>query len=186
MPRPPKGDPRRPLHLAIRSTRVLGALFVLLGLAVLAVPALYALRGGGSAGGGVILMGVASLLYLVPGVLYVLCAIYLRRRQLWAVIVALVLASVQLLFLAIGLLGVVIGIANSRGAATSFALVYLGLIGLVAAALAQLIYHLARSFEAIKHPPFGAEVRGFEPLPVAPLPLPPGAGGGTDAAPPGW
>ena len=38
---------------------------------------------------------------------------------------------------------------------------------LILLALGQLVYHLARSFEGIKHPPYGQEFRGFEPLPVA-------------------
>ena len=32
---PPKGDPRRPLHLAVRSTRLLGVASVLCGLVVI-------------------------------------------------------------------------------------------------------------------------------------------------------
>ena len=185
MPLPPRGDPRRPLHLAIRSTRLLGGLFVVIGLLALGLPMLYMFRGGG-AGPMAITLAVGAMAYLVPGIAYILCAIYLRRRQLWAVIVGIVLASIQLLLVLFGLVGIAVGLANAGSVVPVFLFVYLGLIVLVGVALAQLIYHLARSFEAIKHPPFGEEIRGFEPLPVAPLPMPPpAAGGGPDAAPPG-
>jgi hypothetical protein len=172
MPLPPKGDPRRPLHLAIRSTRLLGGLFVVLGLFSL-VPMLISFRGGFMRGMAVYFV-VGGMMYFVPGMLYVLCSVDLRRRQVWAVIVGIVLASIQLLFVLFGLLGVTVGLANC-------------LIPLIGVALAQLIYHLSRSFEAIKHPPFGQEAaRGFEPLPVAQTIPPPTAAGGGDpnAAPP--
>jgi hypothetical protein len=61
-----------------------------------------------------------------------------------------------------------------------------GLVALIGLALVQLVYHLVRSFEAIKHPPFGQEYRGFEPIPLAQAVAPPAAAGGPDAAPPAW
>ena len=89
---PPKGDPRRPMHLAIRSCQGLGALFIILsGL----FGAACFLGGRGPATRVILVM---FLLVGVPGVLYVLTAVFMKRRQLWAVILGLVVSSVNALF----------------------------------------------------------------------------------------
>ena len=63
--------------------------------------------------------------------------------------------------------------------------VTVAVLALLVAALAQLIFHLAKSFEAIRHPPYGREVRGFEPLPVMPAqPIVIGPGPSFGPAPP--
>jgi uncharacterized membrane protein YqjE len=182
---PPKGDPRRPLHLAIRSTRLLGGLFVLFGICGMA-PALYIMRGGPGPAAG-LLLASGTLMYLVPGLLHIVFSIYLGHRKFWAVVGALVLASIQLLFVVFGAIGVVAMTISAAGPGQPFTTIMLLLIVFVAAALAQLIYHLSKSFESIKYPPYGIEVRGFEAIPMAHaagMPPPAAPAGESDAAPP--
>ncbi len=99
-PPPPdaKVDPARPLHLAVRSTRLLGIVSALLGLIVIVAFGyrnrfpqfrLYFIGGG-------------LLIWFVPGVLYLTCSVFLARRSRAAALVALATAALQALF-AIGL-----------------------------------------------------------------------------------
>jgi hypothetical protein len=114
---------------------------------------------------------VGAMVYLVPGTLYILCSIYLGRRQFWAVVGGLVLAAIQLLFVVIALGGFLFALSFTEDGRSIpvFIYVYLALLAFVALALVQLIYHLIQSFEAIKHPPPGEETRGFEPIAVRPI-----------------
>jgi hypothetical protein len=110
---------------------------------------------------GIILTAGLFFLYIGPGVIYLVTAIYLKRRRFWAVIVGLVLASVHLLFVLIVIAGLLI--TMSRHPAASVALIPMILMIFVGLALAQLIYHLSLSFEAIKYAPV-EDQHGFEPL----------------------
>jgi hypothetical protein len=175
MPLPPKGDPQRPLRLAVRSTRILGILFVAIGL--LGMLPIFFLRGGRGAGAGgglsLALMSVVAmttiLIYVAPGALYLVCAVFIGRRRTWAVITAMVLAGIQLAFLMLGLVSLlVMFLSAAPGARSMTALIPLGIGALVLVALAQLEYHLSKCFEAIRHAPVD-EQRGFEPLPAAPV-----------------
>jgi hypothetical protein len=161
---PARGDPRRPLYLAVRSTRVLGILFLLIGTFV---SLLLSVRGGMPRRGGIFLTGGLLLFYVGPGVVYLITAIYLKRRQFWAVVVGLVLASIQSLFVLLGIAGILLTLM--RQPAVSIALVPMGVMIFVLLALAQLIYHLSLSFEAIKYAPT-EEQHGFEPLMATPPP----------------
>ncbi|WP_428938455.1 hypothetical protein [Fontivita pretiosa] len=145
--------------------RSLGIVFLLMaGMSVL--PAMMLLRGGSGASGRLMIaMAFYSMLYLVPGLLYLFCSIYLPRRRPWAIIVGLALASVQLLFcLPAMILALGVWLKTDEPIASILAAIML----LVVAALAQLIYHLAKSFQAIRYPPI-EEVPGFEPLMVEPI-----------------
>ena len=163
MPLPPKGDPRRPLHLAIRSTRLLAIIFLFLGGCVCTA----FLRGRRSTV--ISLPALAALLfYFGPGVAYLIFSIYLKRRQFWAVLSSLILASIQLLFtLAVAVSLLIVSMIKSANS-VNFVIAPLIVLGIVILALAQLVYHLALSFEAIKHVPV-EEQRGFEPLMFQPI-----------------
>jgi hypothetical protein len=185
---PPKGDPRRPLHLAIRSTRLLGGFFVALGLFSL-VPMLISAQAGRMVGMSAYFMA-GAMVYAVPGALYILCSIYLGRRQFWAVVAGLVLASIQLIFVLFAVFGAVVSLASSQNSLPVFFWIMVGLLAFVGLALAQLVYHLSKSFEAIKHPAPGEEVRGFEPVGVVRITQDPATGLGfqpiqSGAVPPG-
>jgi hypothetical protein len=160
MPLPPRGDPQRPLFLAVRSTRLLGILMIAFSLLVM-TPMMYVSRGRMMP----IFEIAFGLIYLVPGILYFLCAIFLKRRQFWAIVLGLVLASIQLLLTLLG--------AASLLAATRIRgepeMILLGVILLFIAAFVQLIVHLSKSFEAIKYAPI-EQRRGFEPTGVQPIP----------------
>ena len=170
---PPRGDPRRPLHLAIRSTRLLGVVLLLFGTCALA-PFMYMLLSGSGAAASMppawtTMMIV--LLYLGPGMLYMVLSVFLGRRQHWAVVCSLVLSSLLAIFFLVAFTGFAVSLLSNPQPSN----VVLGaIISLFALAVGQLIYHLSKSFEAIRHPPFGQEIRGFEPLPVRPVVPAPG------------
>ena len=164
MPLPPTGDPRRPLHLAIRSMRLLGGLFVLLGLCAV-MPALL-VRGGMATS---VFTAFAGLVYGVPGALYIVCCVYLARHKAWAVTLGIVLASLQILVAVVGASAAFVAMFRpGAGMGGTPSVVPVVFMLFVLAALAQLIYHLARSYAALHLPPVGADVRGFEPLGVGP------------------
>ena len=164
---PPKGDPRRPLHLAIRSTRMLGIVFLLFGTCSVA-PMMRTMGRAGMVGYPAFLL-IGAAVYLAAGGAFLLFSIFLARRQFWAVVAALVVSSVVSLIWIFAAIALVVALlANAGDIGSPPALIGGAVLLLLIAALWQLIYHLALSFEAIKYPPFGQEVRGFEPLPVVP------------------
>jgi hypothetical protein len=160
---PPRGDPRRPLHLAIRSTRVLAIIFLLFGTCA-SIPLL--ITGGMARRGGMFLNAGILFLYVGPGAVYLVTAIYLKRRQFWAVVVGLVMASIQSLFVLLAIAGILITMVRQPG--SSIVLIPMGVLIFIILALAQLIYHLALSFDAIKYAPV-EEQHGFEPLMAQPV-----------------
>ena len=187
---PPKGDPQRPLALAVRSTRFLGILFI--GLGMCGTVPLF-LRGLGVAtrpaattplaAMGFVALGTI-LLYFGPGALYLVCSVFIARRRTWAVVTAMVLAGFHILLLAIAMaaVGVVYfsAVARARSSA-GYLLIPIGVVVAFIVALAQLEFHLSKCFEAIRRAPVDMQ-RGFEPLPLAhlapaaqPVPPPPPA-----------
>jgi hypothetical protein len=161
MPVPAKGDPRRPLHLAVRSTRLLGIVFIVFGLLMLlVVPAAFRSRGAAAAGppaaGPPVWLGVVvAMMFMAPGVMYLVVGAFLARRKSWAVVVGIVVASVHGLFaLLVFLRNLVVEPGN---------MVSLLIVLAWVAALAQLIYHLSQSFAAIRYESDHVQ-RGFEPL----------------------
>jgi hypothetical protein len=165
---PPKRDPRRPLHLAIRSTRILGGIGVLIGSCVL-MPLMMRLPGGRGVFAPARMMFLGSVFYMVPGVLLFFFSVFMARRRFWAVVGALVVSSVAALFVVFAGVGIAIALMASGVRSPTPGVVLLAVWAVFALAFGQLIYHLAKSFEGIKHPPFGEELRGFEVLPAAPL-----------------
>ena len=155
MPLYPPGDPRRPLQLAVRSMRWLGIFLTIIGVLMLVSFAFFLRRGGVVSR----LPLLSTLVYLGPGVLYLLFAIFLARKQRWAVVAGLILASIQSVFAAILFVFVL-----AQGPEAWLAI---AICGLLVAALIQLIFHLSKSFEAIRLSE--TEQRGFEPLPVQTL-----------------
>lgn len=162
---PPKGDLRRPLHLAIRSMRLLGIVFITLGMLGI-LPIVWI---GWQMLGAVWLFFIVVVLmfYVGPGILYIVCAIYLKRRRTWAVVMAIVIASLHLLLVLAAIISILISIASTGNNSLWIAA---GILALFIMAFAQLIYHLSRSFESLKCPPM-EEQRGFEPVLLAP-PIP--------------
>jgi hypothetical protein len=163
---PPKGDPQRPLHLAIRSCRAAGGLFFLSGLGAAASVFLNPTRKGPPPIGAIL----GAIAQFGPGVAFYVLAYFLKKRHLWAVIVALVLASLAFVItLAISLvLWWAMRAAPLISPIGRIDLILLAIIGLVLLEMGRLIYQLARSFDAIRYLP-EAERRGFESI------LPPAA-----------
>src|ERR1041385_8076568 len=97
MPLPPRGDPTRPYFLAIRSSRLLGFIFLLFGsLAVLAVAMIP------SRGMPTVFMILGAMFWLLPGILYAVFAAFLKRRHEWAIVALIVLASIHGLIALVG------------------------------------------------------------------------------------
>ncbi|MDQ3439473.1 MAG: hypothetical protein M3478_03890, partial [Planctomycetota bacterium] len=98
----------------------------------------------------------------------------------WAVRTAMTLAGLHLLLVCIAF-AIALTTVVSRGLwrQAPFVWLPLGAFLIFAIALAQLQYHLARSFNSIRRTP--AEVyRGFEPLPATPVVQPAFASGDAD------
>jgi hypothetical protein len=164
---PKRGDPQRPLVLAIRSMRLLG--IILIGFSILAMlPILLSGRARTSPGA---VIGI-GFMYVGPGILYLLCAIFLKRRRIWAIFTGLLLASIQLLLTIVMTLIACIMLLKWEPRMSAFfgyAMIPLAITLLLVTALVQLIYHLSKSFEAIKYSPIEQQ-RGFEPMIVQPIP----------------
>ena len=183
---PPEGDPQRPLHLAVRSTRILGIVFIVLG-AVGMLPTLLGIqRAGGirlSIASLILLALFMSLVYFGPGALYLVCSIHIARRRKWAVVTAMVLAGIQLLLILAGVVMMTFMAFSDAPAALKWTLILPAAVTLlIFLALAQLEYHLSKCFEAIRLAPLDVQ-RGFDPLPAAPL-VPAALVSGDDDAPP--
>ena len=103
---PPKGDPRRPLHLAIRSMRLLGGILILF--ATCATVPMLVLKGRGAAAAPPVLIVLGLMFYVVPGVCFIVLSIFLARRQFWAVVASICMASVACLFALVMFVGLVI------------------------------------------------------------------------------
>jgi hypothetical protein len=145
---PPKGDPARPLHLAVRSSRLLGAASVLCGLVVILAFGYfnrYTLYRKHFIAGGMIV-------WFVPGVLLATCSHFLARRRKGAAVAAMVVAFSQgvcaaaLLYFSVTL--------------TPVSPIPVILAALWVAAIVQLLHHLWRSLRAIEVDV--DHVRGFE------------------------
>jgi hypothetical protein len=143
---------------------LLGIIFTILGLLVLAVAML---NPSGSRGTPTLVLYAIPMIYLVPGVLYIVFSFLLRQRKSWAVVASLVLVSVHELMAVVVLLRLIV-----IGMPPTWLLI---ILLLWVAALAQLLYHLGKSFESIRART-ETQPRGFEPLPVSRfVPPPPSA-----------
>jgi hypothetical protein len=157
---PPKGDPQRPLRLAVRLMRVLGTAFVALGL-ISVLPYLLMMRGRGM--GVPFFMFTSVGFYVVPGALYLVCAIFLARRKQWAVVVAIALDALQLGLMLFALVMVLI---YAPWMSEQLLLIPIGALAVFTLVLGALAYYLMKSFRAIREQPPELE-RGFETLPPA-------------------
>jgi hypothetical protein len=161
---PPRGDPQRPLFSAIRSMGLLGVvliLFSLIGILQILFSASTTMRSN------IDVVFLFGSIFLAPGILYVLCAIFLEHRRKWAAIVGLVLASMQLLAAVIIVVVLVIAISPQKlvqffGAEPVIMVAIVHFLLIVT--LARLVYHLSKSFKTIGKSP----QRGFEPIMIPP------------------
>ncbi len=134
-PLPQKGDPRRALFLSIRYCTVLGALFLVLSIA-LVVSSLSLSRFSTASGlPSWAEVFVITFMGFLPTVAYFTTAIFLIRCQPWAAIVGIVMASIQATMAGIGMLG---SLATLPGSVVG--LLFYGLWGV---AMAVLIWQLA-------------------------------------------
>ena len=115
MTSPDAPDPRRPLRDAARVSRVLGALLILAGIVCVSA-VLVRTRGGLSALHSTsIFAGFTTVLFFGPGILYLVCASYIKRAQRWAAILALVIAGNQLLVACILLAAAAVQVGSGSG-----------------------------------------------------------------------
>lgn len=152
MPLPPVGDPVRPVYLAARSLRLLGTLFVVIGLLTL-VLAMKNSRAPARLPPGTI---VTALSHAVPGVLYLLSAALLLRGTRAGVFAAMGLAMAHFI-LVVGNLAKFVQLLVLREAPPRFLFIALTVGFLTVAALAQLMYHLVKSLRVLRAPKSGTE-----------------------------
>ena len=150
MPIPPKGDPQRPIELAIGSTRLRGIVSTLFGLVMVLVfgyfNRLQRFRP--------YFIGLGLVVWFVPGVLYLAASHFMRRRSRAGVVTAMATAAGQGVFAAALLVGTLTVQPVSP--------IPVVLTAFWVAALVQLIGHLRRSFESVRLDT--EHVRGFEAL----------------------
>ena len=148
MPLPPKGDPQRPIELAIRSTRTLGLVSALFGLVMMLVFGYFNryLRFRAY------FIAFGMVVWFVPGVLFLTASHFLRRRSRSAVIGAMAAAAAQAVFAG----ALFIGSLTVQPVSPIPVL----LTALWVAALVQLMAHLRGSFESVRVDT--DHVRGFE------------------------
>lgn len=144
---PPKGDPVRPVYLAARSLRLLGALFILIGL----LTPLFAVKQGYSLTDLPQATIIAALSHSIPGVLYLLCAVLLLRGRRAGVFAAMGLAMAHFILVA-GNLAAYVQLLVQGGASVKFLFIALTVGFLTVAALAQLMYHLVKSLRVLRAP----------------------------------
>jgi hypothetical protein len=163
---PPRGDPQRPIELAIRSTRLLGIVSTLFGLVMVLVFGYF----NHSLRFRKYFIGLGMVVWFVPGVLYLTAWWFMRRRSRAAVLSAMVTAAVQALFAA----AIFVGTMTVQPVSP----VPVVMSALWAAALGQLLVHLSKSLESVRLDT--EHVRGFEmlqtPAPRKVLPIDPGDG----------
>ena len=152
---PSKGDPQRPIELAIRSTRLLGVASTAFGL-VMVFAFGYFNRFQHFRK---YFIGIGMLVWFIPGVLFLTASWFMRRRSRAGVVTALATAGVQGLFAA----AIFAGSLTLEPVSPIPVLV----AALWAAALGQLLVHLWKSLESVRLDT--AHVRGFDAL-AAPLP----------------
>jgi hypothetical protein len=138
----------RPLHLAIRSTRLLGIVSALFGFVF--VIAFGYFNRYQRYRPHFIAMGL--LVWFVPGVLFFTCAVLMKQRRRVGAVGAVALAAVQELFAIATLVGSLLLPPVSP--------IPIVLSILWIAALAQLLYHLRLSLPLLEHDP--ERLRGFE------------------------
>ena len=95
---PPIGDPQRALHLAIRTMRLLGLVFVSFGLVAVVLAWLAIGRLINTPTVSWLALATAALVFFIPGVLYMVFAMLLARRHSWAAVGGIIVAVVQLLY----------------------------------------------------------------------------------------
>lgn len=161
---PDKGDPTRPLHLAARSSRLLGMLMVLLGTLVLAV-ALFTRSGsrGTALNQMSLMLFIGAAIYLLPGIALMVIVRPLRNGKMWAIVTGMGLAGILLLFATLSLGGTVLQLIYGRGS-----LVALAVSAFAVLAFGQMLMHVIQGYRNRRNAPDAQ--RGFEPLMVQPIP----------------
>src|SRR5256885_13209939 len=133
MPLPPRGNPRRPMYLAVRSMLVIGAICLAFSASAL-LPGMLMSRGSG---GGALLPLVLGAMFF-PGIGLLICEKYLAQRKFWAVVLGLVLASALLLVVLAVLAGLTVMVVST--AVDASFLIAGGISLLFLLAIVQLIY----------------------------------------------
>jgi hypothetical protein len=117
---------------------------------------------------------LSAFIASLPGLGYVLAAVFIQRYHLWALILAVVIAALQLLaVLVVVVTALPFAAIVPRPGPALFTACFAGLIGVV---LCWALYWLAASLKAMRMPPPPRidRRRGFEPLlPQAVLPIEP-------------
>jgi hypothetical protein len=149
----------------VRSLRLLGVLFILIGLVT---PALAIKRGHPPTELPPAVV-VTALSHLVPGALYLLCSVLLVRGRRTAVFAAMGLAMAHFILVA-GNLAAFVQLLVIGGASVNFLFVALTVGFLTVAALAQLMYHLVKSLRVLRAPTEDPDWSSAPVPPAAPAP----------------
>jgi hypothetical protein len=195
MPRHRTGDPWDVLELAAASLRFIGG--ILLMLAMLGVLVLIVrLRVDEYIDGKTIVVQLAArtLPSLLAGGLFLVLAHFVKRRRPWAAGVALALTMIQFAGMLFGTAMIVMAVIH-EGEITVLVVPAVFMM-LVTYALGHLVFHLTRTFDAMRQVEPAVHQKAFEPivaatpvrpaappLPVQPLPPPSSSSFGDPHAP---
>jgi hypothetical protein len=173
MPLPPRGNPQRPLAQTANAAKVLGVIFAIFCTLLMLLILL-------TASPGVVPVMAILVFYGVPGAGFLVLASFIKKRQKWAVITAIVLASLTAALVLFGVGSMLVGLYLGGGASVAIGPTVF-MLCLMAISILLVIYAsltLRRWNELVEFQP------GFTPImaaPVAPLPAQPAAQEGEQA-----
>ena len=157
---PPRGDALRPLFIAASSAQGLGVIHLIIGGLIIGLMILH-LRDGATFAQLQSAVLLHCVILIFPGILYIIFSAFMQRRRVWAVIAALVLASLQTLSLLLMTASFLIW--ELMGGMDLKVLMTGGVMGIILAGYFVMIVQLARSFPSLKAGRTDLD-RGFAPI----------------------
>lgn len=158
---PPKGDPRRPVALAVNAARTLGVLSLVL--AALGLIGFVMTIGTADPRPLVAVFLGVGVMFVLPGILYLAFAGNLSRYQTWAAVVLLVMASLHTVVVCVSLAGTIVSaLQSNRPVSDHASMVAFNAVFLAAGIL--LIVYLSQSFKVLRM--YGRQPMsyGFQPV----------------------
>ena len=185
MPHPHRpGDPWEMMELAVSSLRLLGGILLLFS--ALATMIVF-LRDRLTFGGLAWEAWARGLMYVPPGLIFLVLAHFLARRRRWAAVAAIALTTIAFVAVLLSWASLAMLMLHEQSwmmltvVAFGFAVVF---------AVGRLLFHLTKTFDAMRQLQPRERERSFEPilppappLPVSPLPPSPSPQGVADEPP---
>jgi len=178
MPLHQPGDPHDLINVAATSLRLIGGILLLLAtLGVLSLVVEFTLEDFFNSNHAVVELLVRLVPYLLGGGAFLTTAYFVKRRHVWAVIVAICLTAMAAVMGLIVLAALFVLMESTHQFASPWMCIPLLLVALFTFALGQLTFHLTKAIGAMRYLDPRPHARGgFEaiaPVRAAALPPPP-------------